>query len=501
MANKNEWNPKFTEYTEFIVNNPNYAGLYYERATNGKIKWVVMGNSKIGRKRLQWWEEKAKKSNINIKAAGWLKKAANAIHPTGKHVCQICGREMSIFYVYPTKNTLKKINKIAKFYNYREFKYAGKDIYEILDILLSLGAYEEFRKLFNIPSNIPDETKVFKEYVKKKYVEKESKKFSPGVMSNAPDRFDGFHSYGLCCRSVSDKGRHKDNLQKYGEDRRAYENWSDGNWKLASWIMKQINRTGKSADHIGPISCGFVHGNLRPVSKAFNSARNNRMSFEDVKKLRELEKKKGNIVSWSSKYLWDKIKNKVSNEAEAKALSKVMSENLQNILYVLNVISKEGYKEYLLRKLNPQYAFFTYGFKSASQDGINLNNISVKEINRKEHRRNAVRYIRIAFESLDEVANKKNRKNRSIISKESIDQRIKNLFDLLAKEYFIKFSTVNDFIKKIESDIINEKDRSVIIEYFNKYKTKDYEIERAFQQIIEIIGDIEIEKYNKLCKN
>src|SRR3989344_1701512 len=47
---------------------------------------------------------------------------------------------------------------------------------------------------------------------------------SAGAMSNAPDRLDGYHTYNLCCRSKQDTGRHKSNLARYGEDRRAYEN-------------------------------------------------------------------------------------------------------------------------------------------------------------------------------------------------------------------------------------------------------------------------------------
>ena len=47
-------------------------------------------------------------------------------------------------------------------------------------------------------------------------------------MGNPPDRLDGFHSYNRCCRGTSDKGRFKENLKRYGDDRRAYENWSDG---------------------------------------------------------------------------------------------------------------------------------------------------------------------------------------------------------------------------------------------------------------------------------
>ena len=31
-------------------------------------------------------------------------------HPTGKHVCQCCGKEKSLFYEYPTQPTLKRLN-------------------------------------------------------------------------------------------------------------------------------------------------------------------------------------------------------------------------------------------------------------------------------------------------------------------------------------------------------------------------------------------------------
>lgn len=65
-------------------------------------------------------------------------------------------------------------------------------------------------KTFNLPS--PNSVEELITSIYKELVDKESKMFSPGVMSNSPDRFDGFHSYGLCCRTTKDTGRHPENM-------------------------------------------------------------------------------------------------------------------------------------------------------------------------------------------------------------------------------------------------------------------------------------------------
>ena len=184
--------------------------------------------------------------------------------------------------------------------------------------------------------------------------------FSPGAMSNAPDRFEGYHTYNLCCRSVQDTGRHKDNLNRYGEDRRAYENWADGDWKAASWLMKVFNKHKVSPDHIGPISLGFSHNpQFNPLTPAKNSAKNNRMTFADIKKLIELEKNGAIVTSWHSKYIWDILKNKIKTDADALKLSKIMRRNMHQILLILSEISKQGYSKFLVTNfLHPEYAFY-----------------------------------------------------------------------------------------------------------------------------------------------
>ena len=97
--------PNYEKYVEFIVNHPNYAGLYYERDESGKVKWVVTGKSPKGQLRQAWWDRQCAIHNIPIQK-GCYAKLARLIHPTGIHICQCCGEGRSIFYEYPAKNTV-----------------------------------------------------------------------------------------------------------------------------------------------------------------------------------------------------------------------------------------------------------------------------------------------------------------------------------------------------------------------------------------------------------
>ena len=233
---------------------------------------------------------------------------------------------------------------------------------------------------------------------------------SPGVMSNAPDRLDGFHSYNLCCRSKHDKGRHKSNLARYGEDRRAYENWAEGDWKAASWLMKEFQKHGVSADHLGPISLGFRHiPRFRPLSRAANSARNNRMTLNDVKILITDEKKE-DIISKHSEYIWNLLKNKVKNDMDALRLSKLMRENLHHILSIFSFLVGKGCKDFLIRNfLHPEYANYSIKFDGFDpKTGLYKKMIKTKGT-KKQYRNNTKRYIRISFESLKQYSLKKNR--------------------------------------------------------------------------------------------
>lgn len=254
---------------------------------------------------------------------------------------------------------------------------------------------------------------------------------SPGAMSNAPDRLDGYHSYNLCCRSKQDRGRHKSNLARYGEDRRAYENWAEGDWKAASWLMKEFQKHGVSADHLGPISLGFMHRpRFRSLSRSANSARNNRMTYEDIIALIE-EEKNEEIISAHSKALWDLLKNRVKNDTDALRFSKLMRENLHYILSIFAYIADKGYKDFLQKYfLHPEYSNYSVKF-----DGFDPKTGFYKEMvktegNKKQYRNNAARYIRISFESLLKYSTKMNR-NQGKWQTSEIKEKINKILNSL----------------------------------------------------------------------
>ena len=282
---------------------------------------------------------------------------------------------------------------------------------------------------------------------------------SPGAMSNAPDRLDGYHTYNLCCRSKQDTGRHKSNLARYGEDRRAYENWSEGDWKAASWLMKEFQKYGVSPDHLGPISLGFNHRpKFRPLTRAANSARNNRMTFEDIKLLL-VEEITEPIISAHSKSIWDLLKNKVRNDTDALKLGKLMRENMHHILSIFSYLAKKGYKDFLIRNfLHPEYANYSIKFEIFDPKTGTYKKMIKISGKKKQYANNAKRYIRISLESLKQYSLKKNRNLKKWLNddtEENLAQVVKYLesgnekkalsklfetFEVVAKHLSTKFN-------------------------------------------------------------
>jgi Alw26I/Eco31I/Esp3I family type II restriction endonuclease len=243
-------------------------------------------------------------------------------------------------------------------------------------------------------------------------------------MSNAPDRFDGFHSFNLCCRGVADTGRHKGNLSSYVTDRRVFEYWADGDWIAADRLMGAIRSKlgdelclrGHSgpcdADHIGPISLGFTHHALfQMLCKSCNSAKNNRMSVSDVQHLIRAEAGGADVISWHSKALWDFRKNSVSDDETALRLSKLLRDNRHSFMAILRRIERSGYYAFLLSLLHLDCADFDVEF-----EGLEVVDHLTRFRLEKRKRRTTkyaleqkARRCRIALESLRIYFKKENR--------------------------------------------------------------------------------------------
>ena len=471
--NKNidrNWHPNFIRYTENMVNHPNYEGLFYERSEEGRVKWVVTGKSVNGQKRLLWWNKQCRKYRISIEK-GCYAKIARKVHPTKVKVCQCCGKELSIMYEYPNKNLLRKINEHFGL-SLKQTDYIIRDIInkhckKQSDVLFWAATFNLIitqKELEN--SSMVDLCQQLIEKVYREYVEKDLPPLSPGVMSNCPDRFDGFHSDGLCCREETDKGRHSDNMKTYIQDRRAYEEWADGDFNLANRLMGEFSKGNKTyvcpkcgkrrkmtADHIGPISLGFSHStNFAPLCQACNSAKNNRFTKSDIDALLVLEKSGKTVISWHSKVIWDTLKNKVKTDDDAKKVSVVMGQCHHNILKLFAKIYAATNKEYLMRFLHPEYAYYDYRFENF--DPLHLEKLVIKrkELDNANKRKSADRYVRIAFESLKEFSDKRNRK--TILVVDQYEPTIQKLIELIQKQSYKKADALlKDLIKVISMNI------------------------------------------------
>jgi Alw26I/Eco31I/Esp3I family type II restriction endonuclease len=461
-----EANEAFLQYEEEIANNPAYAGMPDLRHEDGSIQWEAPSNRGPGKfqfshdKRYQWWVHKAEEIGISTDEDKWISKVAKIIHPTKQHPCKVCGRVMDIRYCYLSSNFIKRVKKLS-FY---DGSVEMDEITHILDFIASFvdtygdDAYDALPGLLKctqvkVIPDLPHNLSVWTSWIEKNYIPKEPSMLGPGAMSNAPDRLDGFHTFNRCCRSKADKGRSKENLASYSTDRRAFENWSDGNWITANKLMGFINSNPDmkqehcakednggyhprpcSADHIGPISLGFCH---RPefqfLCKPCNSAKNNRMYYSDVCHLIEVEKAGEKVTTWYADPVWQKCKGKVTDKESALRLSRIMRDN-RNIALML-LADFLDHKEYLflLTLLNLEYADYDYDIIPGSTKIVN--HIVTVDFSRKTSSLRYVniqktRKIRVAFSSLYEYAQKENR-NGYTFTNQQIEDLKADAFNIL----------------------------------------------------------------------
>lgn len=428
------WSPAFVEYMKFIVLHPNYSGMPDAVKKDGKIQWEAPSNRSSGQykethhKRRDWWRGRAAAVGISEAEDKWISRVAKSIHPTGEKPCKRCGMTLRIAFVYPAHHF---INRCVKMF--------GADM--IPDAFEEVGAYvrrvvdtrgpesmRNFSKLFKTkkktPPKIGEDLDAWLEWIEETYVPSEPSLLSPGVMSNAPDRFEGFHSFNICCRGKADTGRHKANMQGYATDRRVFEYWSEGNWIAADRMMGLIRAKfanhpcadggegPPSADHIGPLSLGFAHQpEFRLLSKSANSAKNNRMTHWDVDFLRRKEERGFPVVSWYAAPIWNLLKGRVTNEETALRLSKIMRDNQRQAMRFLAQLRDKGHAGFLASLLELEYADINIEF-----DGLEIIDFvtSYRELQcsareTKYAAEQKSRRLRIGFEALRSYSSKSNR--------------------------------------------------------------------------------------------
>lgn len=436
--NEKEYHEKFQKYANFIIHHPVYKGLPIKQKKDGSYSFVTAKGSEIGQGRLKWIEDKARHLGYTVEE-GVYAKVMREIHPTKYTTCQICGRSLSIYYLYPNKNAITDIsNKFGKDYSIVDH------ISDIWDDLIDGGhTKEELGKYFFSKCDIKDNpAELTKEEIidKLEYACRVDGKalLGPGAMSNAPDRFDGFHSYNRCCRKKEDRGRWDSNMDTYNQDRRAYERWSDGNIHAANKFMRHEIFKGTSADHIGPISLGFVHDPryLQPMAGNRNSSKRDRLSMEDLDKIIEVENRTGVYpASWYVRDIWEYVKANYKNyphkiETVYRDAMKQNMTNFMHLLYIIITQTGDNGKDLLAEFfLEPNYKYFEYDYEFNSLGEIT----NQTPRHRTERSKGDMeRYKRVAIDSVIEYVEKENRNLKPTIASSNtgkinaVIQKIKN---------------------------------------------------------------------------
>jgi Alw26I/Eco31I/Esp3I family type II restriction endonuclease len=422
------WNKRFVDYMDRIVAHPNYQGMPAAIGEQNQILWMAPSGRKKGSQnwnlhslRKHWWAQKADELGI-LKTGKWISKVAKQIHPFGEKPCQTCGNVLKIAYVYPTRKTIDYINRLMG--SESQFEYTDfLTIYEIAQhAFATVGkeAYLAFEKLFPKLKGLQHTVEDFLQVLERDVVSEEPHgKLSPGSMSNAPDRLDGFHTYNLCCRDSQDTGRTSTNLSTYNLDRRAFEHWAEGDWATADFLMTQAAEAtcpscGKllpmTADHIGPISLGFQHrARFKPLCSSCNSAKSNRMTFSDVQTLLQDENDGQAVMSWQGKILWDTCKNSIKNDKDARVLSSLLRVNQDHFIRLLYSVFRLGYADILLSLLSPEYSGRRAKFAGLNPADFTFTSVEYEDRQDTYARSKATRLIRIAFDSLHEYTSKTKR--------------------------------------------------------------------------------------------
>ena len=524
-----EAHENFVSYQEEIASSPVYAGMPDLRYEDGTIQWETPSNRLGGQfrdshdRRLQWWKEKAKSIGISTQVNQWISKTAKTIHPTKIRPCKKCGSYFDIRYCYLSTYFIKRIQKLPYFNDSIElgyltsiFDFIPQFIESFEDVALSdLPSLLSCKQVTNIPSLKTAEE--WQEWIEKEFIVAEPSLLSPGAMSNAPDRLDGFHSFNRCCRSTADKGRTKQNLALYNTDRRAFEHWVDGNWVAANMLKGLINSNPRikiehclngeghplpcSADHIGPVSLGFAHRpEFQLLCTPCNNAKNNRMFYSDVINLRRAEQDGKQIASWYSAELWRRINGNVTDSDTALRLCRILRDNRHNAMMILSEIMNAGHYLLLYTFLNLGYADFTYMIKEYSINNHIVTAMFVKTPSVLKYvLERKARYVRVSFSALSEYSNKENR-NSLRINLDSSNELLANCFNELDRAG-AEYAQYNSELSKLleSSNKSDAKLRQLISKIPDLSNNKCIVVSRSYiLQIMNNIAEYLSEKWDDL---
>ncbi len=529
---RRDWHDNFLKYIYFIATHPSYDGIPHAIDDDGRVMWNAPSNRKKGSRfwdlheqRREWWREKANEFGIDTKTNGdWISDTAKTIHPTKEKVCQTCGQTRDIRYVYLNGHSVRKFNK--KLPESEKIEKAdlltifdavdhlvdnlGEDGFELLD-----DCFEELQEIrqpsideFNGSLEHDDLKEEYKEKLEEIIENQEPHWTSPGAMANPPDRLDGFHSYAICCRDSEDTGRHTENMKMYNADRRAYEQWAEGNWAAANKLMNSVGEglcpgcdkiKNLTADHIGPLSIGFKHMPLfQPLCQSCNSGRNRYWSPSDIEKLIEYEKEGKEVASRHIKQLWDACKHEVLTDKDARILSNQLRANQHHFLLGLDKIRQLGYHDVLMCFLEPEHSQHTYSFEGLDPATLEYDRIIEKDRADTFADSRGARMVRIAMDSLPDYASKTNR-DVSEVSTPKVERAWDEVIDSLDENPVANEPFREDLQEAFSHDADNRREQLLRTAFSEGYKPPVHPSKTVdtFYKYTDTVGSALAERYQQ----
>lgn len=483
---KFEAHENYIDYMKKIVEHENYHGMPNAVDDNGRINWQVSSGKgtsfyKYYQERFDWWVKKA--DSLNLEGTGNSNDrftiAARLINPSGKRPCRLCGNERYVGYMYINHLCAHRWNKNIE----EDLFKKGMNIIDVSEIMIKYIGQEKFIQVIKIM--FPERSDFFhllpeidNFFINSQHIK--SKWLSPGFMGNPPDRLDGFHDYGICCRKRSDPGRSDENMRTYNHDRRAFKWWAEGDWIVADALYnsagsgtcaiceKEVKKV--SPDHVGPLSCGFKQlPFFIPLCTECNASKNRRFTKEDTLYLISYENETNDsVASWQIRKLWDLTKDRITSDEQAKELSNYMRGVQDYYLRFLNVLKKNKLSLMLSYYLTPKNAYATVHFDNLNRSLLTYSSYTKKYIKTKSRRSLAARIVRIAFEELEIYSTK--------------DENDRKLKAINHKEFRHELKAIVDIAHELEQRIPEMKIWNTVI---NDQSMTTEERENKIQALIE----------------
>lgn len=444
--------PRYIAYMEMVVSHPTFADMP-NAVSNGRINWQVSSGRTTSYyefypDRFDWWVRKA--DELGLPGQGnsndRFTVAARLINPTGKRPCRLCGEERDVGYFYLNDRLAKRLNKTLRTDEFKKWQPASSVLEVVgpgrqaMSILLDV-----FPERANELKQFGAVTEVFE-----KTRHRRTTWLSPGFMGNPPDRLDGFHDYCLFCRAKSDPGRSDENMRSYANDRRAFEWWSEGDWKLADALFNSagpgacslcnVKVSKVSPDHVGPLACGFKQMPLFvPMCGPCNSAKNRRLSKQDVARLLKYEEDSGeSAAGWHIRGCWDARKRRITSDSLAAALSTDLRTIQDVYLRVLERLLREGNARFLVTLLNPDCAFYDHTFLDLDPTNLTYSGVITTRVESLGRTSLARRSVRIAFDELrtyvEKPVERRRLRGELVALLESLSNKVSNLASVTPKD-------------------------------------------------------------------